>query len=115
MCVALCLSVCLSGRACRRKRGKHTHVEGICHSAHTLVFLSCCYLGSMVAMATKDVGFRVGGVSGSFDEIGVFLSNSKQNMEETDRAVDRRGWRSDGAMFRLGGPVACGDFLPASM
>lgn len=62
--VRLALSVCLA--ACSDASldaGEHTHTcrRYLSLCSHT-AFLSCCYLGSTVTMATKDVGFGVGGV-----------------------------------------------------
>lgn len=73
----------------------NTHVEGICHSAHTLLFhLAVTLEASTVAMATKDVSFGWEGmrgrwVAGGYDEIGVFLSKSRPCGREGEREINK--------------------------
>lgn len=82
--ITLCFRLCVRVRVCffysvrqavcadaGGDAGKHTHIcrRYLSLRSHT-AFLSCCYLGSTVAMATKDVSFGVGGVLGWVMRLG---------------------------------------------
>ena len=99
-CVCVCVCVCVTLSVWPRVHRQtlvNTHMSEVFVTPLTHCFSpSRCYLGSTVAMATKDVSFGVGGLGGAtggggaagVDEIGVFHSKSRPCERDGGRYAD---------------------------